>query len=89
MWHLKSNIYHFEIIRHFEFILLAGELGLHFGICVVHDSEKHVEEDEEEEEDEENKVGGAKHTIGQDKVVEFEISQQDSKLRETRKDFEK
>ena len=81
---VSNNIYLLEVISHFKLVLLAGNIGLHFRVGIVDDSQEHVQQHEEHEEDVQDEVHRTQNTICSLKLMEVEISQYDTEQREAR-----
>ena len=71
-----------EVVGHFEFVLLGGDIGLDLGVGVVDDGQEHVEQHEEDEEDVEDEVGRAEDAVRLFQLVEVEVAEDDSEQRE-------
>ena len=67
-----------EVVTHFEFILLCGDVRLNLRVGIVDDGQEHVEQDEEYEEDIEDEVCRPQYTVRFLQLVEVEVTQNDS-----------
>ena len=80
----SENFYLLEVISHFKFVLLAGNIGLHFRVGIVDDGQEHIQQHEEHEEDVQDEVHWTQNTVCSLKFMEVEISQDDTEQRKAR-----
>ena len=75
MWITLEFTYLLEVVTDLKLALLGGDVGLDFSVCVVNDSQEHIEQDKEHEEHIGDEEDWTKDTIGSLQGMEVEITQ--------------
>ena len=83
MLELKNKTHLLEVVGHLEFILLTGNISLHLRICIVDDSQEHVQQYEEHEEYIEDEVHWTQNSVCSLEFMEVEVSQDDTEQSES------
>ena len=79
----KSFVYLFQVVGHFEFAFLRGNVGFHLGVSVVDDGQEHVEQNEEDKEDVQDEERRAKDAVCLLQSLEVEVAKDDTEQCET------